>query len=87
MNATDRKYFLKRALLHSLNDGGGFPVPQVALFASVGIKAEHLQPQEQELKEILLGAQTDGLVIVKHTERGHLFFLGLLGEQWIAKNP
>lgn len=87
MNLPLRKFYIKRALMHSMGEGGSWPSPQGALFFSVGVKLEHLKPTEEEMKEQLQGIISDGLAERKSTERGHFFKLLLPGQFWLTENP
>lgn len=86
-NSKDRLFFLKRALMHAMNDFGGYPIRQDTMITAAAVKADDYRPTEQEFVEQLNAIRADGLADLKSTERGHVWKLSVSGQFWITQNP
>lgn len=87
MNATDRTFFLKRAVLRALDECSGYAVPESALRESVAIKVDHLAPSTDEIDAALRTVDTERLSVAIPSERGPKLKLTDAGRLWLAENP
>jgi len=87
MNATERTFFLKRAVLRALDECRGYAVPESALRESVGIKVDHLAPSTAEIDAALRTADAERLSVAIPSERGPKLKLTDAGRLWLAENP
>lgn len=87
MTAAKRTYLIKRALLRTLHDCGGFPVTEETLRDQASIKLDFLQPTTAELDAGLGTIDTERLSVALPSEAGRKFKLTDAGRLWLAENP
>lgn len=86
MNAADRKFLIKRALLRALDDCAGFPATETAVREAAGIKVDYLRATVAETDAALAEIETDRLATALPSERGRKFSLTDAGRHWLAQN-
>jgi len=86
MNAPERTFLLKRALIQSLADCGSYPVREESLRDQATLKVDFLQPTTAELDAALRTIDTERLTVALPTERGRKLQLTDAGRLWLAAN-
>jgi hypothetical protein len=87
MNATERAWVIKRALLRALDECGKYAVPESALVESALIKIDHLSPTTAEIDAQLRVIGTERLSVSLPSERGTKWQINDAGRLWLAANP
>jgi hypothetical protein len=87
MTDAERRFFIKRALMRTLEDCGNYAATDSAVRASVGIKIDHLSPTTAEIDEQLRVIDRDRLAVSLQSERGPKYKITDAGRLWLAENP
>ncbi|HSI08821.1 MAG TPA: hypothetical protein VK985_09520 [Rariglobus sp.] len=82
MTATERSHHLQRAVVKTLREVGGRLVPVDAVVASVGIKADYLEPTRAEIFDAIAVVESRDRILGMTTETGKKYKITEAGEAW-----